>query len=209
MKQLKSDGADRRPINCTSSQINYVINTRLRFNSMLLSKAVVISTESKSRMIDLFQKNFSEREGNHLLLNLYENKLITKREAQMMSPWWRPFKREECCRSSNMMKKINRTIGNTKEEKGINAWGNFYTKSKECDGLSRKSSFILFHCQHLLLGLIRRTRRHAGNVPWQGLTPRSGNRVTTGYGPQANGSVLNHIQESEARARKRIQEGCA
>ena len=34
---------------------------------------------------DLVPEELSEREGNHLLQNLYENKLITKREAQMMS----------------------------------------------------------------------------------------------------------------------------
>ena len=34
---------------------------------------------------DLVPEELSEREGNHLLQNLYENELITKREAQMMS----------------------------------------------------------------------------------------------------------------------------
>ena len=34
---------------------------------------------------DLVPEELSAREGNHLLQNLYENELITKREAQMMS----------------------------------------------------------------------------------------------------------------------------
>ena len=34
---------------------------------------------------NLIPEELSEREGNHLLQNLYENELISKREAQMMS----------------------------------------------------------------------------------------------------------------------------
>lgn len=34
---------------------------------------------------DLIPKQLSSRDGNHILQNLYENDLISKREAQMMA----------------------------------------------------------------------------------------------------------------------------
>ena len=78
----RSEIADQ--FNCVPSQINYVINTRFT-----IQQGYVVESKRGGGVLnalgDLVPEELSEREGNHLLQNLYENKLITKREAQMMS----------------------------------------------------------------------------------------------------------------------------
>ena len=89
--------ADR--FNCVPSQINYVINTRFTIQQgyvveskrggggyiRIMKVNLVDEMDILNALSDLVPEELSAREGNHLLQNLYENELITKREAQMMS----------------------------------------------------------------------------------------------------------------------------
>ena len=93
----RSEIADQ--FNCVPSQINYVINTRFTIQQgyvveskrggggyiRIMKVNLVDEMDILNAMRDLIPEELSAREGNHLLQNLYENKLITKREAQMMS----------------------------------------------------------------------------------------------------------------------------
>ena len=93
----RSEIADQ--FNCVPSQINYVINTRFTIQQgyvveskrggggyiRIMKVNLVDEMDILNAMGDLIPEELSAREGNHLLQNLYENKLITKREAQMMS----------------------------------------------------------------------------------------------------------------------------
>ena len=93
----RSEIADQ--FNCVPSQINYVINTRFTIQQgyvvgskrggggyiRIMKVNLVDEMDVLNSLGDLVPEELSEREGNHLLQNLYENKLITKREAQMMS----------------------------------------------------------------------------------------------------------------------------
>lgn len=93
----RSEIADQ--FNCVPSQINYVINTRFTIQQgyvveskrggggyiRIMKVNLVDEMDILNALSDLVPEELSEREGNHLLQNLYENKLITKREAQMMS----------------------------------------------------------------------------------------------------------------------------
>ena len=93
----RSEIADR--FNCVPSQINYVINTRFTIQQgyvveskrggggyiRIMKVNLVDEMDILNALSDLVPEELSAREGNHLLQNLYENKLITKREAQMMS----------------------------------------------------------------------------------------------------------------------------
>ena len=93
----RSEIADQ--FNCVPSQINYVINTRFTIQQgyvveskrggggyiRIMKVNLVDEMDILNSLSDLVPEELSAREGNHLLQNLYENELITKREAQMMS----------------------------------------------------------------------------------------------------------------------------
>ena len=93
----RSEIADQ--FNCVPSQINYVINTRCTIQQgyvveskrggggyiRIMKVNLVDEMDILNALGDLVPEELSAREGNHLLQNLYENELITKREAQMMS----------------------------------------------------------------------------------------------------------------------------
>ena len=93
----RSEIADQ--FNCVPSQINYVINTRFTIQQgyvveskrggggyiRIMKVNLVDEMDILNELGNLIQEELSEREGNHLLQNLYENELISKREAQMMS----------------------------------------------------------------------------------------------------------------------------
>ena len=93
----RSEIADQ--FNCVPSQINYVINTRFTIQQgyvveskrggggyiRIMKVNLVDEMDILNALGDLVPEELSVREGNHLLQNLYENELITKREAQMMS----------------------------------------------------------------------------------------------------------------------------
>ena len=93
----RSEIADQ--FNCVPSQINYVINTRFTIQQgyvveskrggggyiRIMKVNLVDEMDILNALSDLVPEELSAREANHLLQNLYENELITKREAQMMS----------------------------------------------------------------------------------------------------------------------------
>ena len=93
----RSEIADQ--FNCVPSQINYVINTRFTIQQgyvveskrggggyiRIMKVNLVDEMDILNALSDLVPEELSAREGNHLLQNLYENELVTKREAQMMS----------------------------------------------------------------------------------------------------------------------------
>lgn len=93
----RSEIADQ--FNCVPSQINYVINTRFTIQQgyvveskrggggyiRIMKVNLVDEMDILNELGNLIPEELSEREGNHLLQNLYENELVSKREAQMMS----------------------------------------------------------------------------------------------------------------------------
>ena len=93
----RSEIADQ--FNCVPSQINYVINTRFTIQQgyvveskrggggyiRIMKVNLVDEMEVLNTLGDLIPPQLSVREANHLLQNLYENELISKREAQMMA----------------------------------------------------------------------------------------------------------------------------
>ncbi|UXY41140.1 CtsR family transcriptional regulator [Granulicatella adiacens] len=93
----RSEIADQ--FNCVPSQINYVINTRFTIQQgyvveskrggggyiRIMKVNLVDEMDVLNTLGDLIPSQLSVREANHLLQNLYENELISKREAQMMA----------------------------------------------------------------------------------------------------------------------------
>ena len=93
----RSEIADQ--FNCVPSQINYVINTRFTIQQgyvveskrggggyiRIMKVNLVDDMDVLNTLGDLIPPQLSVREANHLLQNLYENELISKREAQMMA----------------------------------------------------------------------------------------------------------------------------
>ena len=93
----RSEIADQ--FNCVPSQINYVINTRFTIQQgyvveskrggggyiRIMKVNLVDEMDVLNTLGDLIPLQLSVREANHLLQNLYENELISKREAQMMA----------------------------------------------------------------------------------------------------------------------------
>ena len=93
----RSEIADQ--FNCVPSQINYVINTRFTIQQgyvveskrggggyiRIMKVNLVDEMDVLNTLGDLIPPQLSVRESNHLLQNLYENELISKREAQMMA----------------------------------------------------------------------------------------------------------------------------
>ena len=119
----RSEIADQ--FNCVPSQINYVINTRFTIQQgyvveskrggggyiRIMKVNLVDEMDILNTLGDLIPPQLSVREANHLLQNLYENELISKREAQMMALMMEKdtfpvsVKNEDEIRS-NMMKKL-------------------------------------------------------------------------------------------------------
>ncbi|WP_289014810.1 CtsR family transcriptional regulator [uncultured Granulicatella sp.] len=93
----RSEIADQ--FNCVPSQINYVINTRFTIQQgyvveskrggggyiRIMKVNLVDEMDILNTLGDLIPPQLSVREANHLLQNLYENELISKREAQMVA----------------------------------------------------------------------------------------------------------------------------
>ena len=93
----RSEIADQ--FNCVPSQINYVINTRFTIQQgyvveskrggggyiRIMKVNLVDEMDVLNTLGDLIPPQLSVREANHLLQNLYENELISRREAQMMA----------------------------------------------------------------------------------------------------------------------------
>ena len=93
----RSEIADQ--FNCVPSQMNYVINTRFTIQQgyvveskrggggyiRIMKVNLVDEMDVLNTLGDLIPPQLSVREANHLLQNLYENELISKREAQMMA----------------------------------------------------------------------------------------------------------------------------
>ena len=93
----RSEIADQ--FNCVPSQIKYVINTRFTIQQgyvveskrggggyiRIMKVNLVDEMDVLNTLGDLIPPQLSVREANHLLQNLYENELISKREAQMMA----------------------------------------------------------------------------------------------------------------------------
>ena len=93
----RSEIADQ--FNCVPSQINYVINTRFTIQQgyvveskrggggyiRIMKVNLVDEMDILNTLGDLISPQLSIREANHLLQNIYENELISKREAQMMA----------------------------------------------------------------------------------------------------------------------------
>ena len=119
----RSEIADQ--FNCVPSQINYVINTRFTIQQgyvveskrggggyiRIMKVNLVDEMDILNTLGDLIPPQLSVREANHLSQNLYENELISKREAQMMALMMEkdtfpvPVKNGDEIRS-NMMKKL-------------------------------------------------------------------------------------------------------
>ena len=93
----RSEIADQ--FNCVPSQINYVINTRFTIQQgyvveskrggggyiRIMKVNLVDEMDILNELGNLIPEELSEREGNHLLQSLYEDELISSREAQIMS----------------------------------------------------------------------------------------------------------------------------
>lgn len=93
----RSEIADR--FNCVPSQINYVINTRFTIQQgyvveskrggggyiRIMKVNFVDEMDIINTLLELVPEKLSMKEASHLLQNLYENELLTKREAQLLS----------------------------------------------------------------------------------------------------------------------------
>lgn len=83
---------------CVPSQINYVINTRFTIQKGYLVESkrggggyirimkvqVLDEMDRLDSMIEIIGKSISERDSRSVVQNLYENEIITKREAKLM-----------------------------------------------------------------------------------------------------------------------------
>lgn len=93
----RSEIADR--FNCVPSQINYVINTRFTVQQgyvveskrggggyiRIMKVNLVDEMEVLNELLKLVPAKLSVREANHLLQNLYENDLLSKRETEHLA----------------------------------------------------------------------------------------------------------------------------
>ena len=92
----RSEMADR--FNCVPSQINYVINTRFTIQKGYLVESkrggggyiriikvkLLDEAEMLDTIIDIVGDSISENDANSVVQKLYEDKLVTKREAILM-----------------------------------------------------------------------------------------------------------------------------
>ncbi|GAA0360049.1 CtsR family transcriptional regulator [Alkalibacterium iburiense] len=83
---------------CVPSQINYVINTRFTIQNgyiveskrggggyiRIMKVQVLDEMDRLDSMIEIIGKSISERDSRSVVQNLYENDIISKREAKLM-----------------------------------------------------------------------------------------------------------------------------
>ncbi len=93
----RSEIADR--FNCVPSQINYVINTRFTVQQgyvveskrggggyiRIMKVNLVDDMDIIDALLKVVPEELSIKQANHILQNLYDNELLSKREAQLLS----------------------------------------------------------------------------------------------------------------------------
>ena len=119
----RSEIADR--FNCVPSQINYVINTRFTVQQgyvveskrggggyiRIMKVNLVDDMDIIDALLEVVPEELSIKQANHILQNLYDNELLSKREAQLLSITMSKeslTEAEQCSNQlrSNMMKNI-------------------------------------------------------------------------------------------------------
>ena len=89
--------ADR--FNCVPSQINYVINTRFTVQQgyvveskrggggyiRIMKVNLVDDMDIIDALLEVVPEELSIKQANHILQNLYDNELLSKREAQLLN----------------------------------------------------------------------------------------------------------------------------
>ena len=119
----RSEIADR--FNCVPSQINYVINTRFTVQQgyvveskrggggyiRIMKVNLVDNMDIIDALLEVVPEELSMKQANHILQNLYDNELLSKREAQLLSITMSKeslTEAEQCSNQlrSNMMKNI-------------------------------------------------------------------------------------------------------
>ena len=119
----RSEIADR--FNCVPSQINYVINTRFTVQQgyvveskrggggyiRIMKVNLVDDMDFIDALLEVVPEELSVKQANHILQNLYDNELLSKREAQLLSIAMSKeslIEAEQCSNQlrSNMMKNI-------------------------------------------------------------------------------------------------------
>ena len=93
----RSEIADR--FNCVPSQINYVINTRCTVQQgyvveskrggggyiRIMKVNLVDDMDIIDALLEVVPEELSIKQANHILQNLYDNELLSKREAQLLN----------------------------------------------------------------------------------------------------------------------------
>ena len=93
----RSEIADR--FNCVPSQINYVINTRFTVQQgyvveskrggggyiRIMKVNLVDDMDIIDALLKVVPEELSIKQANHILQNLYDNELLSKREAQLLN----------------------------------------------------------------------------------------------------------------------------
>ena len=93
----RSEIADR--FNCVPSQINYVINTRFTVQQgyvveskrggggyiRIMKVNLVDDMDIIEALLEVVPEELSMKQANHILQNLYDNELLSEREAQLLS----------------------------------------------------------------------------------------------------------------------------
>ena len=119
----RSEIADR--FNCVPSQINYVINTRFTVQQgyvveskrggggyiRIMKVNLVDDMDFIDALLEVVPEELSVKQANHILQNLYDNELLSKREAQLLLIAMSKeslIEAEQCSNQlrSNMMKNI-------------------------------------------------------------------------------------------------------
>ena len=84
--------------NCVPSQINYVINTRFTVQQgyvveskrggggyiRIMKVNLVDDMDIIDALLEVVPEELSIKQANHILQNLYDNELLSKREAQLL-----------------------------------------------------------------------------------------------------------------------------
>lgn len=93
----RSEIANR--FNCVPSQINYVINTRFTVQQgyvveskrggggyiRIMKVNLVDDMDIIEALLEVVPEELSMKQANHILQNLYDNELLSEREAQLLS----------------------------------------------------------------------------------------------------------------------------
>ena len=93
----RSEIADR--FNCVPSQINYVINTRFTVQQgyvveskrggggyiRIMKVNLVDDMDILDALLEAVPEELSIKQANHILQNLYDNELLSEREAQLLN----------------------------------------------------------------------------------------------------------------------------